>query len=333
MVTDSYEIYKAVLAQLPDGIIVVDSDDKIIFVNKAAEEVRHIQAEQKVGNSVILCHPEKSHDKIKRALQFLRSEETKTFRRMVVDTTKEKYFENSYVPIRDNSNGYIGSVVISKDITDRRKLEEERAARLQNLEERAVELEEKFQGLLVSSMTVLVNALEAKDPYTKGLSMRVSDMAARVAEHVYSVSPEVEEIKLAGKLHDIGKIGVRESVLNKADKLTEDEFNHIKEHPVIGERILMPVAKLKSVAKIARHHHERYDGKGYPDGLRGEEVPVGSRILAIADSFDAMTSARPYRSALAGEIATEEIKKNLGTQFDPEWGETFLELYYSGSIG
>lgn len=252
---------------------------------------------------------------------------------MVIDQEKGRCYENTYTPIRDSANNYIGSIVVGRDITDRRRLEGERATHLQDLEEKVAELSGRLQDLFISSMTSLVNALEAKDSYTKDHSLRVCDMSAKIAEHIYGISKESREIELAGKLHDIGKVGVRETILNKPERLTDEEFNHIKEHPVIGERILMPIDKLRPITKVIRHHHERFDGKGYPDGLTGEEIPVGSRILAITDTYDAMTSARPYRPPMAAEDATEEIKKHLGTQFDPRFGEIFLELAYSGTIG
>jgi PAS domain S-box-containing protein len=333
METNMHELLKTVIEQLPEGMIIVGANDEIIFVNRAAEEIRHIQADQLIGRGVVLCHPGKSFEKVKRALQFLRREETKTFKRMITNTVKNRYYENTYTAVRDSNNNYIGAVQISRDITDRRKLEEERTAYLQNLEEKVTELTGKLQDLFVSSMTSLVNTLEAKDPYTNGHSLRVCDMAVKMAEHKYGVSPKVREVELSSKLHDIGKIGIRETILNKPGKLTDEEFNHIKEHTIIGEKILLPIEKLKPVAKAGKHHHERFDGTGYPDGLKGEEIPETSRIIAIADTYDAMTSARPYRPAMKPEKAAEEIKKNIGTQLDPQWGEIFLALFYSGSIG
>ncbi len=165
-----------------------------------------------------------------------------------------------------------------------------------------------------------------------GHSIRVSDLAGKIAKYRYGVSPEVKEVQIAGRLHDIGKVGTQERILHKPEKLTEEELNHIKEHPLIAEKILAPFEKLKSVAKVIRHHHERFDGKGYPDGLAGEDIPALSRILAIVDSYDAMTSARPYHAAMSPEDAIGEIKKNLGIQFDPEFGGIFIELFVTGII-
>lgn len=327
------KLLKATMEQLPEGVVVIDDNNEITFVNKTAEEIRHIDAAQVIGRNVVLCHPDKSSEKVRRALQFLRKEDTKTFKRMVTDTVKGKYYENTYAPIRDSNNNYIGALIITRDITDKRKLEEERTEYLQNLEERVAELTGKIQDLFISSMDSLVNALEAKDPYTKGHSLRVCDMAVKMAEYKYGISQKVKEVELSSRLHDIGKVGVRETVLNKPGKLDDDEFNHIKEHTIFGETILMPIEKLKFVAKAVRHHHERFNGTGYPDGLKGEEIPDTSRIITIVDSYDAMISARPYRLALQKEEAVEEIRKNLGIQFDPQWAQIFLDLFHSGSIG
>jgi putative nucleotidyltransferase with HDIG domain len=189
-----------------------------------------------------------------------------------------------------------------------------------------------IHDLLVSSMAGLVNALEAKDPYTAEHSLRVSDLAGKIAEHRNGVSPEIKEIQMAGQLHDIGKVGTPERILRKPASLTKEEFDHIKDHPLLAEKILAPFDKLKSVSNVIRHHHERFDGKGYPDGLAGKDIPELSRILAIVDSYDAMTSTRPYRPAMIPETAMGEIRKGLGTQFDPEFGEIFIRLFLTGRI-
>ena len=332
MVIDEFDLFKAALEQLPEGLVVINEDEKIILVNRASEEIRRIAKEEVIGQSVLLCHPENSRDKVTRALQFLKGG-SGSFKRVVTDYEKGKYYENTYGAIKNHSGRCIGLMVITRDITKRRRLEEERALHLQHLEEKVTELTQNLNDLLISSMTSLVNTLEAKDPYTKGHSLRVKAIASKMGEHVWGISPRTIEVELAGELHDIGKIGIRESVLHKPARLSDEEFDHIKEHSVVGERILMPFDRLKPVAKLVRHHHERFDGQGYPDRLKGEEIPAGSRILALADAYDAMTSNRPYRSKMPLDVALGEINKNLGKQFDPEWGKVFLELFYSGSIG
>jgi HD-GYP domain-containing protein (c-di-GMP phosphodiesterase class II) len=137
---------------------------------------------------------------------------------------------------------------------------------------------------------------------------------------------ELEDLELASVLHDVGKIAVPEVILNKDGKLTEEEFSYIKEHPARGESILKPVVELNEVCRIVRSHHERYDGKGYPDGLTGQAIPLGARIMAVADTYDAITSDRPYRKGKSHNYAVKEIVKCSGSQFDPEVVENFIEI-------
>ena len=178
-------MFRAVLEQMPDGVTVVDSDDKVIFANRIAKEVRNIDVASN--------------------LEYLKNEQRKMFRKTILDQVREKHYEDTYRRIFDNSNNYIGSVVISRDTTHTKKLEEERIAYLQSLEEKIDKLTGELQVLLVSSMSSLVYALEAKDRYTKGHSLRVCDMAVKMAEHKWGTCKESRDIELAGKLHDIGK--------------------------------------------------------------------------------------------------------------------------------
>ena len=171
----------------------------------------------------------------------------------------------------------------------------------------------------------ITGALDAKDPYTANHSKRVSDMAEILAKGIGLPEEQVEKIHIAGHLHDIGKIGVPDSVLMKSGKLTEEEWEKMKEHPVIGANILERSKQLREVCDIVLHHHERYDGKGYPSGLKAEEIPVGARIIAICDSIDAMTSKRCYRDSLGWDVCYQEIEKNLGIMYDPIIGKYVLE--------
>lgn len=168
-------------------------------------------------------------------------------------------------------------------------------------------------------------ALDAKDPYTAGHSQRVSDMAMEVCRLIGLSAEATEEIHIAAHLHDIGKIGVPDAVLNKTDRLTEEEFAFIKKHPTIGAEILSKSHHLSEVKDIVLSHHERFDGKGYPQGLKAQEIPVGARIIAICDSIDAMTSTRSYRTARSYEFCYDEIKKNLGIMYDPVIGQYVLD--------
>lgn len=168
-------------------------------------------------------------------------------------------------------------------------------------------------------------ALDAKDPYTAGHSKRVSDMALRVCEFMGMKAEDREKIHIAAHLHDIGKIGVPDAILNKEGRLTQEEFESIKKHPVIGAEILGKSKKLSELSEIVLMHHERYDGKGYPTGKAGTEIPIGARIIAICDSIDAITSNRCYRKAHDFAYCYEEIKKNLGKMYDPIVGKYVLD--------
>ncbi|WP_456399410.1 HD domain-containing phosphohydrolase [Mesoaciditoga sp.] len=172
---------------------------------------------------------------------------------------------------------------------------------------------------------VFVTALEKYDVYTKGHSERVANCSTKVAKMMGMNEEDQRKIYQAGLLHDVGKIFVPLEILNKNGKLTPEEYNEIKTHPVIGAELVEEGAGLREIAVIVRHHHERWDGKGYPDGLKGKEIPLESRIMSVCDTFDAMTSDRPYRRALSEEMALEEIEKNAGKQFDPAVVEAFLK--------
>jgi len=326
------DIFAFVLEQLPDGVIILDAGNNILFVNSMAEKIRRIAREDKIHANVIDCHPERSHEKVERALKYLKKKKT-SFKRMVNDHMANKIYENVYKAIYDSSENVIGSIVISKDITEKYHLEQEKLKNTLLLQEQVSALTEQLNNLFLSSLTTIVNTLEAKDAYTKGHSIRVTNISKEFIVQAYGQIQLLLDIDIAGKVHDVGKIGIKEAILNKPEQLTQEEYEHIKTHPLITERILSPIQKLKGAITIAKHHHERFDGKGYPDGLKGDTIPLGARILAIADTYDAMTSSRPYRTALRAEDAIKEIGKNLGTQFDPDIGKTFIDLIESGTIG
>lgn len=169
-------------------------------------------------------------------------------------------------------------------------------------------------------------AVEAKDKYTHGHSENVMKFTVILAKHMGLVGKDIEQIKYAGLLHDIGKIGVDEAILNKPGKLTPNEFEQIKKHPELGSRILSNVPFFESLVPLIKHHHEFYNGKGYPDGLSGENIPYGARILSVADAYEAMTSNRPYRKALSNEVAFNIMRKEKNNQFDPKIADAFLDV-------
>ncbi len=207
---------------------------------------------------------------------------------------------------------------------EKRRLELENKEYQQHLEEKVAEQAKKIRASFLGAIMALAYALEAKDKYTSGHSQRVADISVAIAKRMGLPQESVDKVKLAGLVHDIGKIGVMESVLNKPGSLTDEEFQHIQKHPEIGERILTPVADDEEILRLVRNHHEYYDGNGYPDGLTSGQIALGARILAIADAYEAMTSERPYRKAMNDKAASAEIERGKGTQFDPEIADAFL---------
>jgi len=176
----------------------------------------------------------------------------------------------------------------------------------------------RLERISTATLEALVNALEAKDPYLRGHSARVADLSATIASQMELSDEEVEQVRVAGRLHDIGKIGTRESVMEKQGPLTPEEYDHVKQHVIIGSQILAPLHHLGSVINHVRSHHERWNGSGYPDGLKGEDIPVGARVIGAAEVFDALTTSRPYQDKLTPEQAVEHMAQLSGTVLDPK---------------
>ena len=325
-------LYRLALQQSNDGIILSDSEGTIVFVNDAAERIRNIKRENVMGNSMVACHKEGSKEKVTRAMDYLKTHEGTSLTRMVTDSVNDKYYENTYAPVYDGEHNLQGISVVSRDITERRKAEESKAAYQRAQEIAHDTLLEQFHGLMMTSMEMLSNLLEARDLYTNGHSKRVSNIASKLYEEMYGVNEHFLDVLWAAKLHDIGKICIPDAIVQKPGKLTLEEYETIKQHSSIASDIIRPLDPGSRIWPIVRHHHERYDGKGYPDGCGGKEIPEGSRVIAIADAYDAMRSCRPYREAMGFEQCVDEICKNAGTQFDPAWVNVFLELAHTGSI-
>jgi response regulator RpfG family c-di-GMP phosphodiesterase len=198
--------------------------------------------------------------------------------------------------------------------------------RLNTRTEEVMQNRERIKAQFVSTIRALERALQAKNVYTEGHSRRVAQKAVEVARALGVPAQEVRHIELGALFHDIGKIGVRDEVLNKAGKLTESEYEHVKTHPLVAEQILSPIEELRPIVDIVKYEHERWDGSGYPEGLRGKEIPLGSRLIAIADAWDSMVYDRVYRKAMAHAQAIAEIERHAGSQFDPECVRAFCDL-------
>lgn len=192
-----------------------------------------------------------------------------------------------------------------------------------------IALYDNLMQSLMASLMSLVSAIEAKDPYTQQHSSRVTRYSVKIAQAMGCRNEDIQRLESIGPLHDIGKIGIHDSILNKPGGLTDEEIEKIRAHPLIGVNIVAPLGLDPMEEAIIRNHHERWDGKGYPDGLKGEEIPLLPRILFVADSFDAMSSNRAYRKALPHSTSLQELKNNSGTQFDPRVVEAALSVFSS----
>ena len=213
---------------------------------------------------------------------------------------------------------------------DKRRLLLENQSYHQDLETRVRTQAGRIEELFLSGVQALAEALEAKDAYLRGHSVRVTEYAVTTARRLGLSQTEIGTLALGAHLHDLGKIGVREEVLHKAGRLSQEEYHHVMEHPVIGARILGPLLKDAPVAlAIVRSHHERLDGSGLPDRLKGDQIPMEVRIAAVADAFDAMTSVRPYRGSLAVERALDELTRNRDKQFDRAAVDAFCAAFPS----
>ena len=244
-----------------------------------------------------------------------------------------RYFELNIRRISYGRKGVVGFLLEFTDRTLEKKyyntIEEYNSNMEREVAEKTAEIvlhQKKLNKLFMQTVMALSEAVDAKDRYTSGHSKRVAKYARMIAARMGKSEAEQEEIYRAGLLHDVGKIRIPAEIINKAGKLTDEEYNIIKIHPVTGYHILKGISDDNFIAIAAKYHHERYDGKGYPNGLAGEVIPEVARILGVADSYDAMASNRSYRKALPQEVVRGEIEKGKGTQFDPEIADIMLQM-------
>ncbi|MBE0425063.1 MAG: PAS domain S-box protein [Nitrospirae bacterium] len=322
------EEWRATFDSMPYGVLLLDTDLTVKRANSLISAMFDIPFKEIIGKK---CYELlEGGNKLK---EFYNTIKAKNDRSPVIseyyDTRINKYLMLHVSPVVDErrilKNLVLALIDISGIKDKEKRLIESRDAFLNMLKEidhSYKELKELFNGLIHS----FVNAIDAKSPWTKGHSERVTIYAVSIAKEMGLKERDIEKLRIAALLHDIGKIGTYDVVLDKPGKLTEEEFQLIRMHPAKGEEILKPVRQLQDLLPIIRYHHERMDGKGYPDGLQGEEIPLLSRIIAVADAFDSMTSDRPYRPNPPREYAISEIKTCIGTQFDPEAAEVFLRV-------
>jgi putative two-component system response regulator len=226
----------------------------------------------------------------------------------------------------------LSEVVMSVEgVLNKRKLELEIRKYQKHLEQRVGEQTKEVRKVFLGAIEALAFALEAKDKYTAGHSRRVTEIAVAIGKELGLSATDMEDLRWGGLLHDVGKIAVDQLIQNKPGELTAEEYEHIMTHPHVGAGIVKPVVNDK-VVEMIEHHHDYYDGSGMNQVVKGEDIPLGARILAVADAFDAMTSDRPYRAAMSIADALDEIKRCAGAQFDPVVADAFLKIPVAGIV-
>jgi putative nucleotidyltransferase with HDIG domain/PAS domain S-box-containing protein len=320
--------WRVTFDSMPYGVMLVGRELNIIKTNDYISRLIGIPIKEMIGKKCYQIIHEM--DRPIEICPLIKASETLSTETIELHEPRvNKYFMTSVTPMLDEKGhikSYVHSLVDITEIKDKEeKLTKSRNAffnMLNDLDVSYVELKGLYNALIHS----FANAIDAKSPWTKGHSERVTNYAIAIAKEMGLQEKDIEILRIAALLHDVGKIGTLDVILDKPGRLNAEEFNLVKMHTVKGEQILQPIKQLQDILPIIRHHHERIDGNGYPDRLKGEEIPLYARILHIADSFDSMTADRPYRSAPGIEYAISELKKYSGTQFDPKVVETFLNI-------
>ena len=259
-------------------------------------------------------------------LSHLRAEETEIADIPVVCLTSENDINAEKKALSLGAKDFIRKPFIPEILTLRVKQIAELLKLQKHLSEEVERKTKENEQLFLHVVSSLAGAIDAKDTYTNGHSSRVAEYSKEIARRYGYNMKEQSDIYIIGLLHDVGKIGVPDSVINKPGKLTDEEFEYIKKHPIIGSQILKNIKEMPKLSIGARWHHEKYDGSGYPDGLAGEEIPEEARIIAVADAYDAMSSKRSYRNIMPQKRIRDEIQNGIGTQFDPRFAEIMLSM-------
>ncbi|MFZ3171922.1 MAG: HD domain-containing phosphohydrolase [Carboxydocellales bacterium] len=306
--SEQLDRWKAIFDHNPVGYAVMDRELNIVYANKIYGELAGANNDQLLGQK---CFDYFGSGEVCKECPVARAFVSKVNQS---STKKELNHQGEVNTLKQIAvpivkNGQVKQVIeIVIDITEQVRL-----------------LQDRHQEL-VATIDTVVGIIDLKDGYTGGHSQRVRRWAVRIARSLGLTEQQVIDIDIAASLHDVGKIGIAGLILNKPGDLTKTEYETIKKHPVLGSESLASVPRLEQVTKIIRHHHESYGGNGYPDGLSGLEIPIGSRVICAADAFDAMTSDRVYRKAMSKEKAMEQLELGAGKQFDPRVVEAFLEL-------
>jgi len=308
---ESEEKYRTILENIEDGYFEVDIAGNFTFFNDSLCRIIGYPRDEMMGMNNRDYMDKENAKKVFQAFNrvYTTGKPTKGFGWEIIrkDGTR-RFVEASASLIRDPEGEPIGFRGIVRDITERKRAEE------------------ALRNAALETLEALSQLVEAKDPYTAGHSAGATELAIKIAKEMGLADGEIDTLRIAGPIHDVGKVGIAGSVLNKPARLTQAEWVMIQAHPVVSAQTAERVAAFKDAVPVIRHHHERWDGTGYPDGLEGEDIPLLARILAVADGFEAMTSERPYRRARTEEEALAELEKGAGTQWDPEVVKVFLRF-------
>jgi len=329
----SLRYWKDTFDSTPYGIFIIDKEFKILRLNKYITQLLgRTYAEIEGKKCYEIFHAFDRPVKGCPLKQVLSSEKPESAEFYEPSIGRYLLIQISPVIHEGRIEAFVHSIVDITELKEKEKsLEKSRDAFLNMLKD-IHESYDDLKDLFISLIRAFVRALDAKSPWTKGHSERVTMYATEIAEEMGLSKDEIENLRIAALLHDIGKIGTYDYLLDKPEKLTSEEFDIVKRHPATAIDIIKDIKQFKNILPIIRHHHERFDGKGYPDGLKGEEIPLGARILCVADSFDSMTADRPYRPSPGVEYAKLEFKRCSGTQFDPNVVRAFLGLLSNSTV-
>ena len=319
--------WRATFDTMPYGVLLLDADLNIMRANKYISKLYEVSLYDIVGKKCGELNF--GNDSAKEFCNMLKKRDVPvpyTFE--YFDKNLNKFFMLHETPVFEKEivKSYVLSFIDISELKDKeKKLIDSKDAFFNMLKELDFSYKEA-KGLYESLIHSFINAIDAKSPWTKGHSERVTHYAMSIGQEMKLSEQDMERLRTAALLHDVGKIGTYDVILEKPGKLTEDEFALIRTHPARGEDILRPIKQFRELLPIIRHHHERLDGKGYPDGLKNGEIPFLSKIITIADSYDSMTSDRPYRPSPPREYALRELKRCCGSQFDPDAVEAFMKV-------
>jgi PAS domain S-box-containing protein len=301
------KLKSSILSYTPEGVVIVNKQGIIEYVNPAVGDI--LGSTETVGLNILEFGTVKDSNMYQGIIKSLNGivSELKNEQYTSYSTGVNRVLNVLFRPVILDNGDIEGVMIIIHDVTEE------------------YNLKQKMEFTYLSTIAALAQAIDARDEYTGEHSKNVSTFVDLICKNLSITEEEVQKIKIAATIHDIGKIGVRDNILNKPEKLTSDEYEVMKTHPVIGSDIIGKINDFDDIAKIIKHHHERWDGSGYPDGLVGNEIPIGSQVIAIADTYDAIISNRVYRRSLGKDRAIEILLEERGRQFNTELVDIFIK--------